>query len=156
MLESSNRTFMELKLRWLRCLSWRSQSSNRTFMELKCISRQKANTLVGSSNRTFMELKLLSMSGVNVLPKVLIVPLWNWNIKDLALQAVIEFCSNRIFMELKYPTLQLTAQTLGSSNRTFMELKLEISRSLLINSLVLIVPLWNWNLSVEHDVECFA
>ena len=53
---SSNRTFMELKLRWLCCTS----------------------KFCGRSNRTFMELKLIFVDGdVEREDFVLIVPLWN-------------------------------------------------------------------------------
>ena len=55
---------------------------------------------------------------------VLIVPLWNWNMDA----------------PLFYPEFA------PSSNRTFMELKLqERTQSALEVRKVLIVPLWNWN-----------
>ena len=47
-------------------------------------------------------------------------------------------------MELKYRIRGITITLLNSSNRTFMELKLlTTSKSGLVLSIVLIVPLWN-------------
>ena len=54
---------------------------NRTFMELKfnaLIDKMQAN---GSFNRTFMELKCGRWLLVRRGEGVLIVPLWNWNLK---------------------------------------------------------------------------
>ena len=54
---SSNRTFMELKLRGGGLVIWKqSASSNRTFMELKC-REIRGGIFKHRSNRTFMELK---------------------------------------------------------------------------------------------------
>ena len=55
MSRSFNRTFMELKLRYCRRLSWHSLGFNRTFMELKLYRGTKPRTE----------------------SVVLIVPLWN-------------------------------------------------------------------------------
>ena len=53
-----------------------------------------------SSNRTFMELKPQSVAGNNNNNNVLIVPLWNWNVRPPP-EAVEGVRSNRTFMELK-------------------------------------------------------
>ena len=55
----------------------KQQSSNRTFMELKLANIPGSNKMVVSSNRTFMELKY-RLGAYNKCPTaVLIVPLWN-------------------------------------------------------------------------------
>ena len=55
---SSNRTFMELKLLlYLLILFTTETSSNRTFMELKSYLDNRLSTSGIGSNRTFMELK---------------------------------------------------------------------------------------------------
>ena len=77
----SNRTFMELKCT-MRCrLSIATSSSNRTFMELKLRYLRKTYRYSGSSNRTFMELKSQIWSSSHSWIRVLIAPLWNWNIQ---------------------------------------------------------------------------
>ena len=54
-----------------------------------------------SFNRTFMELKYICVVPASNQAKVLIVPLWNWNISYIfALWLHQSF--NRTFMELKY------------------------------------------------------
>ena len=40
-----------------------------------------------------------------------------------------------------------------SSNRTFMELKFESGKVTKINTTVLIVPLWNWNMMSTEEVK---
>ena len=74
--ESSNRTFMELKLD-TGAVSELLVGSNRTFMELKYVLWQEEIEADRSSNRTFMELKLLTLIGYLLSLLVLIVPLWN-------------------------------------------------------------------------------
>ena len=69
-----------------------------------------------------MELKQIKGSGNTVRQVVLIVPLWNWNYKEV---------ENRT--------------ALKSSNRTFMELKRKFASVRNVSISVLIVPLWNWN-----------
>ena len=53
---------------------------------------------------------------------VLIAPLWNWNVGGIAASRIV-----------------------GSSNRTFMELKSEGKALTDLYIFVLIAPLWNWN-----------
>ena len=48
-------------------------------------------------------------------------------------------------MELKSALQTSSFTTLRSFNRTFMELKLSNTRLESFGSIVLIVPLWNWN-----------
>ena len=57
--------------------------------------------------------------------------------------------SNRTFMELKWRSLPLPAAQSFSSNRTFMELKSRYQAAPFYFSLVLIAPLWNWNIDSE-------
>ena len=98
---------------------------------------------------------------------VLIVPLWNWNLWIAGLLrgadqgfnrtfmelkylrgehvTVRKVSFNRTFMELKYLRGEHVTVRKVSFNRTFMELKWSILWGSLIRSLVLIVPLWNWN-----------
>ena len=56
---SSNRTFMELKLRILMCTQVHT-SSNRTFMELKYDREYEVSSQSSGSNRTFMELQFVN------------------------------------------------------------------------------------------------
>ena len=51
--------------------------------------------------------------------------------------------SNRTFMELKYQPITKAAPTGQGSNRTFMELKLYTYIEVYERLYVLIVPLWN-------------
>ena len=53
------------------------QSSNRTFMELKYTFVMGKDEKPVRSNRTFMELKLTRLTEVMKDKAVLIVPLWN-------------------------------------------------------------------------------
>ena len=55
--------------------------------------------------------------------EVLIVPLWNWNLRYDGRWREI-YGSNRTFMELKYELLKDLWHPASGSNRTFMELKL--------------------------------
>ena len=64
---------------------------------------------------------------------VLIVPLWNWNLRSIHLH-----------------------YTLLCSNRTFMELKSPYCRFLITSEGVLIVPLWNWNSSTSLAAEDYC
>ena len=114
-----------------------------------------------------MELKLWIASRLIKSMRVLIVPLWNWNL--LQPSRGLRICgSNCTFMELKSgcrsscpprprPVLIVPlwnwncvgSTALGGSpirsNCTFMELKC-LSRTPVSRApLVLIVPLWNWN-----------
>ena len=61
-------------------------------------------------------------------------------------------------MELKFAVCRYSDNIIGSSNRTFMELKFQSSNRLALSLLVLIVPLWNWNvLAYGKDgkgIEC--
>ena len=118
-----NRTFMELKLhrqirgRHIFCF-------NRTFMELKWAQRPAGGGGLVGFNRTFMELKYPKKDGLRRSTIVLIVPLWNWNRRRLAL-----------FLH----------QGRQGFNRTFMELKWAQAEIWFSMNVVLIVPLWNWN-----------
>ena len=72
-------------------------------------------------NRTFMELKFEGDGSlIDDDEKVLIVPLWNWNLLSMKLM-IFSACFNR----------------------TFMELKLSSPYGMKTRQTVLIVPLWN-------------
>ena len=120
-------------------------SSNRTFMELKWSRRPLPAAQSFSSNRTFMELKFIKQSSCKKRCCVLIAPLWNWN-GSLHKSCNKSPCSNRTFMELKFIKVHLKKITFVRSNRTFMELKFLIRGRNSLRTLVLIAPLWNWNL----------
>ena len=98
---------------------------NRTFMELKLGCCYWRWCWSACFNRTFMELKLIWCQTRYWRRCVLIVPLWNWNlrIQDFHLTTVEGF--NRTFMELKliWPLWPWRSEV--SFNRTFMELKFE-------------------------------
>ena len=76
---------------------------------------------------------------------VLIVPLWNWNVRWCFNSYTSWRCSNRTFMELKFHLCVKTPQRGNCSNRTFMELKFYKAYYDRFGLVVLIVPLWNWN-----------
>ena len=83
---------------------------------------------------------------------VLIVPLWNWN-DGFADRLCWEDGSNCTFMELKCGRGRREKKGTRSSNCTFMELKYTNTlKSCIESGLVLIVPLWNWNVFV-HAAE---
>ena len=75
---------------------------------------------------------------------VLIVPLWNWN-TDWGDTFANWGCFNRTFMELKCRCPAAAKLPARSFNRTFMELKFLTSKGYAFSQDVLIVPLWNWN-----------
>ena len=58
------------------------------------------DNIVERSNRTFMELKWNTTEVSSRLVAVLIVPLWNWNLRVHEIHCV-DSSSNRTFMELK-------------------------------------------------------
>ena len=97
-------------------------------------------------NRTFMELKYCKKCFVLQMNFVLIVPLWNWN-QWLGADYLTQPTSfNRTFMELKYGWTSSYQSWNGSFNRTFMELKWIFWSEITYLLIVLIVPLWNWNM----------
>ena len=81
-----------------------------------------------------MELKYRLKDFLNNELKVLIVPLWNWNL-----------CLSSVYrIEIGF-------------NRTFMELKCGTAILLSADDCVLIVPLWNWNkLLLIWGLICFC
>ena len=119
-------------------------------MELKCNNRFRCSDETDSFNRTFMELKYRLYYRIGKrLPKVLIVPLWNWNRQGSLL---LHHPSWVLIVPLWNwnPIVAALLRTLIISfNRTFMELKFEFCRFCPYASAVLIVPLWNWNLLDE-------
>ena len=80
---------------------------------------------------------------------VLIVPLWNWNTESRPVTDMGQG-SNRTFMELKWRSRLTLQRWVLSSNRTFMELKLRNGVEWFLWLSVLIVPLWNWNVTTVH------
>ena len=119
-------------------------SSNRTFMELKYARSKDGRNETLCSNRTFMELKSAKARLAQQRKSVLIAPLWNWNLLRLPFRTPCAR-SNRTFMELKWHLIVVRRLRTRSSNRTFMELKCVTSIHVSILALVLIAPLWNWN-----------
>ena len=107
---------------------------------------------LSSFNRTFMELKFLHTEANQNQHQVLIVPLWNWN---RILQRCFLVCSsfNRTFMELKFNAMRPWKVKESSFNRTFMELKWSIWTLWTTRACVLIVPLWNWNLTLNRKAQ---
>ena len=125
------------------------------------------------SNRTFMELKYLTIHETRKLVcKVLIVPLWNWNLIDVGQR-------NALLDVLIVPLWNWNAFVGGKqvpdnlvlivplwnwnwaarpqrqprkprSNRTFMELKWLSPVVIMSKTSVLIVPLWNWNTCISE------
>ena len=95
-----------------------------------------------------MELKYKSNT-MSTNDRVLIVPLWNWN-HVYCTGWRIAACSNCTFMELKSSNY-IVRRTAWCSNCTFMELKLPRGILPSMKSVVLIVPLWNWNLGGGVD-----
>ena len=92
-----------------------------------------------------MELKFRSTGDWTKGRKVLIAPLWNWN-RQRHSKPWQSLCSNRTFMELKLRGNTDIDIVDYCSNRTFMELKFVYYHLSRFCSLVLIAPLWNWNL----------
>ena len=82
----------------------------------------------GCYNRTFMELKSGCLTGAAGSSFVLIAPLWNWNSKT----EWEHFCGKSVLIAPLWNwnmKLRLVFLILGSSNRTFMELKFDRRRS---------------------------
>ena len=97
-------------------------------------------------NRTFMELKWVRPAWALELLAVLIEPLWNWN-RTRATTQQPRTRLNRTFMELKSNTGDRSAATNTGLNRTFMELKCDDMRELGHRIIVVLIePLWNWNI----------
>ena len=110
----------------------KSSGFNRTFMELKSACRLDFKNSKIRFNRTFMELK------------------YEW----VCRVAVPSNGFNRTFMELKCRMQPRSVPWWGRFNRTFMELKLACGSTLACGSAVLIVPLWNWNVSLASQCRC--
>ena len=70
---------MELKPVCRPSLSLHISSINRTFMELKLLNTRPVVRSIFRINRTFMELKHIKTNVLQLHWKVLIEPLWNWN-----------------------------------------------------------------------------
>ena len=76
----------------------------------------------------------------------LIVPLWNWNVEDVAEDSDNAERFNRTFMELKFLSRGFHTDRSQWFNRTFMELKSPCRGGRCAAAILgLIVPLWNWN-----------
>ena len=108
---------------------------NCTFMELKSHKFCSLRSSFGGFNCTFMELKYWSEEKADKTKRVLIVPLWNWNMHGYSLLRICQ-----------------------SFNCTFMELKSRCGLVLICSSCVLIVPLWNWNYYADamwHSIFAF-
>ena len=55
-------------------------------------------------------------------------------------------------MELKWSKGSSFGSDASRSNRTFMELKLKSFQQRYLQPQVLIVPLWNWNMTMVHEI----
>ena len=171
----SNRTFMELK--WhTKFFSWAGAlCSNRTFMELKWEILKMTYKPIPVLIVPLWNWNCFYLRRYWTPLPVLIVPLWNWNVcigysyrrvsrsnrTFMELKSQIRLClkrrsyrSNRTFMELKCLRWLWMMYQSGSSNRTFMELKFKIFGSIKYSYYVLIVPLWNWNPSLDIRLLC--
>ena len=93
-------------------------------MELKHIKFLLTHLFFRTFNRTTMELKHASTTPHNLLSKLLIEPLWNWNTDNVLSQGFHNFPFNRTTMELKLIHKILATQRIRTFNRTTMELKL--------------------------------
>ena len=144
----------------------RSLRFNRTFMELKLTGFDCIFAPLRSFNRTFMELKYTLIVAAKGRIAVLIVPLWNWNVRGLAaplsrknvLIVPLWNWNCNHFQRSSHWTgvlivplwnwnyfLRVRCRNSLSFNRTFMELKCTKGGKVAAPQLVLIVPLWNWN-----------
>ena len=120
-----------------------------------------------------MELKLEVTDRAFRKVRVLIEPLWNWNgmknetdatkpglnrtFMELkpekgGTQLVVYHSLNRTFMELKLYKGGFVEPYVACLNRTFMELKQEEWKWSLFLGIVLIEPLWNWNLLFAYRI----
>ena len=132
------------------------------------------NTLIARSNissscyyRTIVELKLLSIPQRQYLATVIIEPLWNWNIFLTSLLSIaVWLLSNHCGIEtcianyVRYACKVLLSNHCGIETgvgwwsltckicyyRTIVELKLRYAWKLFRLSVVIIEPLWNWNM----------
>ena len=115
-------------------------------MELKSSWYLQRYHQYSCSNCTFMELKSDRPANSRAAPRVLIVPLWNWN-------RYAELKSARDYFVLIVPLWNWNLPTIAmlrfcnGSNCTFMELKWSDLVPSKTQTFVLIVPLWNWNMS---------
>ena len=150
---SSNRTFMELKFGYVWPQTW---GNGVLIVPLWNWNKamEKKTEVKACSNRTFMELKSYNRCGGYHQGCVLIVPLWNWNYRAVASPRYTEGRSNRTFMELKWSCSIAKADMKWGSNRTFMELKLLRTTPDALFRVVLIVPLWNWNIIITSGYRC--
>ena len=142
----SNRTFMELKLQQVNGFPYSYVVLIAPLWNWNLSKTSWSHAISMRSNRTFMELKYLFLSVSIIVQRVLIAPLWNWNTLEV-IAPCQPLCSNRTFMELKFSSWLITFSTNTCSYRTFMELKLQQVNGFPYSYVVLIAPLWNWNLS---------
>ena len=120
------------------------QSSNRTFMELKHVIELHTFCDIRVLIAPLWNWNVISYFFLKKSCRVLIAPLWNWNGSEKA-RDNLSSRSNRTFMELKRGVIGICGVTFLSSNRTFMELKLALWLCVDCRDIVLIAPLWNWN-----------
>ena len=105
-----------------------------------------------------MELKQFGIHADRFLHNVLLVPLWNWNLLDIGLISYVKGFT-RTFMELKHKERRSLALTGKRFTRTFMELKPLLISCTLWRHAVLLVPLWNWNITIIaiiHAIDSFT
>ena len=97
-----NRTTMELKLGYFSFFPSSRRAFNRTTMELKL------ECLIVEHNHTY---------------RLLIEPLWNWNLVPVRYTRGAQIAFNRTTMELKHSPSFLPSSFMNAFNRTTMELK---------------------------------
>ena len=94
-----------------------------------------------------MELKLMDSPFSLCRLRVLIVPLWNWNLSAREGQNTYALVLIVPLWNWNCTSLVSWRNSLYRLNRTIMELKCERQSGGVEFAGVLIVPLWNWNLS---------
>ncbi len=80
---------------------------------------------------------------------LLIAPIWNWNRVLRWVEDRAEQTFNRTNMELKLSFCTPMRRSISTFNRTNMELKRRSSKKALFIGLLLIAPIWNWNLLLQ-------
>ena len=120
---------------------------NRTIVELKLTGETREDLGWKPFNRTIVELKLRwRWSGSMALVRLLIEPLWNWNLRRTIVPDGKEKPFNRTIVELKLGSYRqyesnycrLLIEPLWNWNTIYMSSYWSRGR-------LLIEPLWNWN-----------
>ena len=123
--ETFNRTSLELKQSMWNSTCLSARTFNRTSLELKPLWMiAMLSSTSRSFNRTSLELKpFWGVCQVKKQKKLLIEPVWNWNIIGLERPTYIELAFNRTSLELKPCRVRRICRRFH----------------------LLIEPVWNWN-----------